>query len=103
MNPPGSTERTTLGRKPQRSQTDWSLVHAVLDANLVCTVSFVAGGGYPVTLATGYVRDGQHLILHGKKDSMLMTRVAAGDALCVTVTQIDALVLARSAFSHSVN
>jgi len=96
------TERTRVRRLPQRATYDAETVHGVLDAGLVCTVSFVEDGR-PVTIPTAYARVGDALVFHGSAKSRTLLAAAAGAQLCVTVTHLDGLVLARSAFHHSVN
>jgi len=96
------TERTRVRRLPQRATYDADVVHAILDAGLVCTVSFVEQGR-PVAIPTAYARVGSALVFHGSAKSRTLVAAAAGAELCVTVTHLDGLVLARSAFHHSVN
>lgn len=97
------TERTSPSRAAQRVRYDRPAVHAALDAGFVCHVGFVVDGR-PVVLPHLYARVGEDLYLHGSTGARAM--LAAGpDGLpvCVTVTHVDALVLARSAFHHSIN
>ena len=96
------TERTRVRRLPDRARHDVATVHAILDAGLICTVSFVEGGR-PVAIPTAYARVGDVLVLHGSSKSRTLLAAATGTELCVTVTHLDGLVLARSAFHHSVN
>ncbi len=102
MNAYPQTDRTRVRRLPQRATYDVDTVHTILDAGLVCTVSFVEGGR-PVTIPTAYARVGDALVLHGSSKSHTLLVAAGGADLCITVTHLDALVLARSAFHHSVN
>ena len=88
---------------PERGSHDRSTLDAILDEAFVCHVGFVEEDGRPVVIPTGFVRDGDHLILHGSKASRMMRHLAAGKPVCVTVTLVDALVLARSGFNHSMN
>ena len=74
----------------------------MLDAGLVAHVGFVVDGS-PVVLPMGYVRDGDELILHGSSRNRMLRAVAGGAELCVTVTLLDGLVLASTAFTHSMN
>ena len=94
---------TTPARNPQRFSYDRSAVHAVLDEAVVCHVGFVVDG-HPVVLPQLHARVDDVLYLHGSTGARGM-RAAAGDGLdvCVTVTLVDGLVLARSAFHHSIN
>jgi nitroimidazol reductase NimA-like FMN-containing flavoprotein (pyridoxamine 5'-phosphate oxidase superfamily) len=102
MNAYPQTERTRVRRLPQRATFDAESVHAILDAGLVCTVSFVEDGR-PITIPTAYARIEDALVFHGSPKSRTLLAAAAGAELCVTVTHLDGLVLARSAFHHSVN
>lgn len=97
------TPRTSPSRLSQRVSYDRESVHAVLDEAVLCHVGFVAQG-LPVVLPHLHVRVGEVLYLHGSTGARAM-RAARGDGLpvCVTVTLLDALVLARSAFHHSIN
>ncbi|MFC5723354.1 pyridoxamine 5'-phosphate oxidase family protein [Streptomyces gamaensis] len=100
------TERTTPSRYRDRTSYDRALVHAILDAGCVCHLGFVRDGA-PVVLPTLYGRVGDRLYVHGSTGSRPLR--AAGRAgeegmpVCVTVTHLDGLVLARSAFHHSLN
>jgi nitroimidazol reductase NimA-like FMN-containing flavoprotein (pyridoxamine 5'-phosphate oxidase superfamily) len=94
------TERTRLRRLPERGAYDRSTVHAILDEGFLCHVGFVAGG-QPYVIPTGYARVGDTIYLHGSTGSRLGLR--PGMDVCVTVTLLDGLVLARSAFHHSMN
>jgi nitroimidazol reductase NimA-like FMN-containing flavoprotein (pyridoxamine 5'-phosphate oxidase superfamily) len=97
------TPRTSPSRNPQRVSYDHETVHAVLDEAVVCHVGFVVEGR-PVVLPHLHARVDEVLYLHGSTGARAM-HVARGDGLqvCVTVTLLDGLVLARSAFHHSVN
>src|SRR5688572_22050261 len=88
---------------PERGNHDRAVLDAILDEALVCHVGFVEEDGRPVVIPTGFVRDGDRLILHGSKASRMLRHLAAGKDVCVTVTLIDGLVLARSGFNHSMN
>ena len=94
------TERTTLRRLPERAAYDRETVHAILDEGFICHVGFVVDE-QPQVIPTGYVRVGETLYLHGSSGSRLGLR--PGLPVCVTVTLLDGLVLARSAFHHSLN
>lgn len=95
------TPRTTLRRAKERGRTDRSDLYAVLDAGLVCHLG-VIDDGVPVVLPTAYGRDGDTLYLHGSSANGALG-AGAGRRVCVTVTHLDGLVCARSAFHHSVN
>lgn len=97
-----TTERTELKRHPERGQFDREQVYRILDDGLVCHVGF-AVGGRPYVIPTGYARHGDQLFIHGAAAGRLMQTLGEGIDLCVTVTHLDGLVLARSSFSHSMN
>ncbi|MEU6867349.1 pyridoxamine 5'-phosphate oxidase family protein [Streptomyces sp. NPDC046876] len=99
------TDRTVPSRSRERARYDRETVHAILDQAYVCHLGFVRDGA-PVVLPTLYGRVGETLYLHGSTGSRPL--LAAGKAdpglpVCVTVTHVDGLVLARSAFHHSIN
>ena len=94
-------ERTQLGRHPERGRADRDLVGAILDEALVCHVGFVAGG-YPTVIPTLHARLGDTVYLHGSPASRML-QAAPGAEVCVTVTLLDGVVMARSAFNHSMN
>ena len=94
------TERTRLRRLPERGTYDRATVHAILDEGFICHLGFVVDG-QPYVIPTGYARVGETLYLHGSTGSRLGLR--SGMDVCVTVTLVDGLVLARSAFHHSMN
>lgn len=100
------TERTTPTRARDRAAYDHDTVHAILDAGYVCHLGFVRDGS-PVVLPTLYGRVGDRLYLHGSTGSRPLRMAGAapdpGLEVCVTVTHVDGLVLARSAFHHSIN
>ena len=92
------TQRTSLRRLPERARYDPETVHSILDEGFICHVAFVLDG-QPYALPTGYARIGETLYLHGSTGSRLGLR--PGMDVCVTVTLLDGIVLARSAFHHS--
>jgi uncharacterized protein len=94
------TQRTRLRRLPERGTYDRATVHAILDEGFICHVGFVVDG-QPYVVPTGYARVGETIYLHGSTGSRLGLR--PGMDVCVTVTLLDGLVLARSAFHHSMN
>ena len=96
------TERTQVRRLPKRAVYDREAIYRILDEGLVCHVGFVADG-QPVVIPTGYGRDGDTLYVHGSVASRMLRDLAKGVDVCVTVTLLDGLVLARSAFHHSMN
>jgi len=96
------TTRTTVKRRASRGVYDRATVEAILDEGLICHVGFVVEG-QPYVLPTIYARIGDRLFLHGSAASRMLRTLADGIDACVTVTLIDGLVLARSAFHHSMN
>lgn len=96
------TERTQVKRLPKRGKYDRETVYAILDAGFVCHVGFNADG-QPYVIPTNYGRTGDTLYLHGSAASRMLRTLSGGVPVCVTVTHVDGLVLARSAFHHSVN
>ena len=100
--PYADLERSRVRRLPERSSRERALVHAILDEGLVGHVGFASERG-PVVIPMLYARDGERLYLHGSPASRLMRTLAKGVPVCITVTHVDGLVLARSAFHHSMN
>src|SRR5271168_4601148 len=96
------TERTQLKRLPKRASYDQAQIHAILDEGFLCHVGFVLDG-QPYVIPTGYARSGEQLYIHGSAASRMLRTLAQGVDVCVTVTLLDGLVLARSAFHHSMN
>lgn len=96
------TERSRVRRVPSRASYDRAVVHAILDGGLVAHVGLVSEG-QPFVIPMAYARVEGDLILHGAPASRLLKQGTAGLPLCVTVTLVDGLVLARSAFHHSMN
>jgi uncharacterized protein len=96
------TDRTTLKRLPKRGVYDRELVYGILDEGFVCHVSFIVDG-QPVVIPTGYARVDDRLYIHGSQVSRMLRTLAQGVDVCVAITLIDGLVLARSAFHHSMN
>lgn len=98
------TERTVPTRAPERAAYDRELVHRVLDEGRLCHMGFVRDGA-PVVLPTLYARVGERLYVHGSTGSRPLRAGGeeAGLPVCLTVTLMDGLVLARSAFHHSIN
>jgi uncharacterized protein len=96
------TPRTTVRRQPTRGVYDAETIAAILDEGFVCHVGFVAEG-QPFVIPTIYGRRGSGLYLHGSAVGRLLKTLAGGVPVCVTVTLVDGLVLARSVFNHSMN
>jgi nitroimidazol reductase NimA-like FMN-containing flavoprotein (pyridoxamine 5'-phosphate oxidase superfamily) len=97
-----ATERTRLHRRPGRGSYDRAVIDAILDEALVCHVGFVHEG-QPYVVPTTYARVGEALYVHGAAASRMLRNLRDGIPVCVTVTLLDGLVLARSAFHHSMN
>ncbi len=102
MTPFQKTERTTLKRLPARGVYDRELVYQILDEGFICHAGF-AVAGRPFVIPTGYARANDKLYIHGSQASRMLRTLKSGLDVCVTVTLIDGLVLARSAFHHSMN
>lgn len=96
------TRRTELRRLPNRGSHESETIHAILDAGFLAHVGFQMDG-QPFVIPTLYGRDGDKLYLHGSAASRMLRSLEAGIQACVTVTHVDGLVLARSAFHHSMN
>ncbi len=96
------TERTKLKRIPERGTHDRETIYRILDEAFICHVGFVSDG-HPFVIPTGYGRMGDHLYIHGSAASRMLRNLQKGVEICVTVTLLDGLVLARSAFHHSMN
>ncbi|WP_427162237.1 pyridoxamine 5'-phosphate oxidase family protein [Aliinostoc sp. HNIBRCY26] len=94
--------RTTVKRVPQRAKYESDVIYQILDEGLVCHVGFVAQG-QPVVIPTAYGRVEDTLYIHGSPASRMLKTLQQGLDVCVTVTLIDGLILARSAFHHSMN
>ena len=95
------TQRTTLHRFRERGHYDRALINSILDEAILCHVGFAADQGALVT-PVAFTRIDDALYLHGASGNRTLRAVAAGAEVCVTVTLVDGLVLARSAFHHSV-
>jgi nitroimidazol reductase NimA-like FMN-containing flavoprotein (pyridoxamine 5'-phosphate oxidase superfamily) len=96
------TERTQVKRLPKRGKYERETVLAILDEGFVCHVGFNVNG-QPYVIPTNYGRSGDILYLHGSAASRMLRTLSEGVPVSVTVTHVDGLVLARSAFHHSVN
>jgi nitroimidazol reductase NimA-like FMN-containing flavoprotein (pyridoxamine 5'-phosphate oxidase superfamily) len=102
MNDVPPSPRTAVKRLPNRAAYDADTIHRILDEGLFCNVAFVLDGQASV-IPTLYVRLGDHVYLHGSPASRMLRTLAEGETACLTVTLVDGLVLARSAFHHSMN
>lgn len=98
----GPTPRTTVRRFPARARYDAETIHAILDEALFCHLGFVVEE-QPFVVPTIHARVGDRLYVHGAVASRMLKVLASGAPCCVTITLLDGLVLARSAFHHSMN
>jgi hypothetical protein len=96
------TKINRVRRRPQRGRYDKATIYDILDAAMVAHIAYVIDG-QPFCTPTGFWREGDHLYWHGSSASRMIRSQSAGVPVCVTVTHLDALVLARSGFHHSVN
>jgi hypothetical protein len=96
------TPRTRVLREPQRAVYDRDAVNQILDEAFLCHVGFVADG-QPFVIPTSFGRDGDVLYIHGSAASRMLRTMKESIPVCVTVTLLDGLVLARSIFNHSMN
>src|SRR4051812_42751880 len=96
------TDRTKLRRLPARGSHELETINAILDAAFLAHVGFCVNG-QPFVIPTNFGRHGKKLFLHGSAASRMLRELEKGVAACVTVTIVDGLVLARSAFHHSMN
>src|SRR5438128_11355950 len=100
--PYSPTARTRVTREPERAVYDRAAAYQVLDEGFICHVGFVVDG-QPFVMPTVYGRAGDNLYIHGSAASRMLRNLDQGIAVCVTVTLLDGLVLARSIFNHSMN
>ena len=96
------TDRTKITRLPKRGDYSEATIFSILDEALFCTVSFVHEGR-PLQIPTGFCRIGNQLYIHGSVGSQYMRYLSDGREVCIVAMLVDGLVLARSAFHHSVN
>ena len=92
-----------IKRVPKRADYDKEGVYAVVDAALICHVGMVNDDGQPIVIPTIHARQGNNFLIHGATTSRMLNYIGAGKPLCITVTHLDGLVLARSVFHHSMN
>ena len=97
-----SAPRTRVVREPQRAAYDREVINRILDEGFICHVGFTLDG-QPFVIPTSYGRNEDVLYIHGSAASRMLRNVSAGIPMCVTVTLLDGLVLARSIFNHSMN
>ncbi len=95
-------DRNRIKRLPKRGHYDRETIHRILDEALICHVGFVEKG-QPYVIPINFARVDDRIVLHGAKASRLLKHIEAGHPICVEVTIVDGLVLARSVFNHSVN
>jgi uncharacterized protein len=96
------TPRTQLKRRSQRGNYDRPVIHQILDEGLICHVGFVVEG-QPFVIPTAYGRIDEQIYIHGSPMSRMLRSLQQDIEVCITVTLLDGLVLARSAFHHSMN
>ncbi len=97
------TSKTKLRCIPKRGSYDVQTIYEILDEGLIVHVGFTAANGQTFVIPTGYARRGNEMLVHGSAASRMMRALAGEIEVCATVTLIDGLVLARSAFHHSMN
>lgn len=97
-----SPNKTKVKRAPKRGFYDIETVNRILDANFICQIAFIHEG-YPVIIPTIYGRNGSNIFVHGANISRMLLELEKGFPISVNVTQTDGIVLARSAFHHSLN
>jgi nitroimidazol reductase NimA-like FMN-containing flavoprotein (pyridoxamine 5'-phosphate oxidase superfamily) len=96
------TSRNKVKRHPERGAYDSSVIYPIIDEALICHVGFMQDN-QPFVIPTLHARQGDAILLHGAKGSRLLRHVEAGGDVCITITLLDGIVLARSVFSHSIN
>lgn len=96
------TARNAVRRYPGRGAYDRATIDPIVDAALICHVGFVVEG-QPFVIPTLHARDEETILLHGSVGSRLLRHAVTGAPLCITITHVDGLVLARSSFNHSIN
>ena len=99
---PAPTQRTRVVREPDRGVYDRETIYGILDEGFICHIGFVIDG-QPYVIPTSYGRVNDNLYIHGSAASRMLRNLDKGIPVCVTVTLIDGLVLARSIFNHSMN
>ena len=96
------TPRTRVVREPERGAYDRETAYRILDEGFICHIGFVVDG-QPFVIPTSYARSGGNLYIHGSAASRMLRNLDKGIPVCITVTLLDGLVLARSIFNHSMN
>ena len=102
MSSAAPSARTRVVREPQRAVYDRDAINQILDEAFICHVGFIVDG-QPFVIPTSYGRDGDNLYIHGSSASRMLRQITQSVPVCVTVTLLDGLVLARSIFNHSMN
>jgi len=97
-----TTGRIRVKRVPSRGKYDKESIHSILDASFLCHIGFIYEG-YPVVIPTLFGRDNDKLYIHGANSSRMLKSLQKGIEISVAVTLVDGIVLARSAFHHSMN
>lgn len=100
---PGSTDRTRIRRLPERTVNERAALNAILDAGRVAHIAVVDEDGQPYVLPVAYARRDDEVVFHGSTGSRLFRGLASGQPTCLTVTLLDGLVAARSAFESGMN
>src|SRR6266852_2817799 len=100
--PYSPTARTRVTREPERAVYDRAAAYQVLDEGFICHVGFVVDN-QPFVIPTAYGRSGDNLYIHGSAASRMLRNLDKGVPVCITVTLLEGLVLARSIFNHSMN
>jgi nitroimidazol reductase NimA-like FMN-containing flavoprotein (pyridoxamine 5'-phosphate oxidase superfamily) len=100
--PSAPTDRTRVRRNPIHANYDGATLHAIVDAAWLCHVAFHDGAGTHC-IPTACWREGEHLYIHGSNGGRLTRLLMRGTQACVTITHLDGLVMARSAFNHTMN
>jgi uncharacterized protein len=96
------TSRNNVKRHPERGSYDPAIIYPIIDEALICQVGFVQDH-QPYVIPTLHARQGDTILLHGAKGSRLLRHLETGSDVCIAITLLDGIVLARSAFSHSIN
>ncbi len=96
------SERVRVKRRPKRGHYDYETVASILDATFLCHIGF-AVKGQPFVIPTSFGRSGRRLFVHGSSASRMLGQLTEAVPMCLTATLLDGLVLARSAFNHSMN
>ncbi len=96
------TEKTKIKRLPKRSSYDFKEITKILDDSFVCHIGFSING-QPFVIPTCYGRKNDEIFFHGAKTSRMLGHIKTGSEICITITLLDGIVLARSAFHHSIN